>query len=188
MQEGQQTRDLARGVYQEERQRDVHGLSSLGLSYVVLAATVGWNVGVLGYGPRDRLFNTRMGVVQAGAGVVAAALGALALLPALPLAGVTALLLLFALAAPFQITLIAHILGFLPQELAGRAIASTPLTAVGGSFVIQLLTGLLVDLFATPGAPAPALAYRLIFGLLAAMVVVASLFYARAPDVPPRAT
>jgi predicted MFS family arabinose efflux permease len=167
--------------------RDVHGLSPLGLGYVLLAAIVGWNVGILCYGPLDRLLNTRKGVVLGGAGVVALVLAALALLPGLPLGGVTALLLVFALAAPFQITLAAHVLGFLPPELAGRGIAATQLSAITGVFVIQLLTGLLIDLFAAPGEPAPAAAYRLIFGFLAVLVTVACLAYSRAPDVPPRA-
>ena len=58
---------------------DVHGLAALERGNVLLAMTLAAIGGSIAYGPLDRLFNTRKGVIVAGATVTVAVLAVLAL-------------------------------------------------------------------------------------------------------------
>lgn len=62
----------------------VHDLDPLVRGNILLAMAVATVVGVLCYGPMDRIFDTRKGVITAGAGTTATILAVLALVPGLP--------------------------------------------------------------------------------------------------------
>ena len=78
------------------------------------------NLGTLAYGPLDRWFGTRRGVVLAGAGSSMLILVILAGLPDPPLWLVVVLFLGLGLTSPFYVTLTAHGRSFVPIERAGR--------------------------------------------------------------------
>jgi predicted MFS family arabinose efflux permease len=166
--------------------RDSHGLTQQELSYVLLGMIVALHIGTLVYGPLDRLFNTRKAVVLGGAGIMTLAIVALALLPAGRLWAAVGLLHLIAISSPFYVTLAAHCRGFVPPDRAGRAITMMNLFGLSGAFISQWITGLIVELFSAADGTGSELAYRLVFGFVAALVAGASMLYLRAPDVPPR--
>jgi predicted MFS family arabinose efflux permease len=166
--------------------RDSHGLTQQELSFVLLGMVLALHLGTLAYGPLDRLFNTRKGVVLGGAGSMTLAIVALALLPAGRLWTAVALLHLIAISSPFYVTLAAHCRGFVPAHRAGRAITMMSLFGLSGAFLSQWITGLIVELFSAADGTGSDLAYRLVFGFVALLVATAATIYARAPDVPPR--
>jgi len=164
--------------------QDVHGLGREQASYVLLSMMVMLNLGTLGYGPLDRWFGTRRGVVLAGAGASLLILAALALPPQPPLWLVVFLFLFLGLASPFYVTLTAHGRSFVPLERAGRLITTINLSALSVAFGAQWLSGLLVGLTGDGEALGSALGYRLMFGFLAAMLFAALLIYRAAPERP----
>jgi MFS family permease len=164
--------------------QDVHGLGREQASYVLLGMVVMLNFGTLGYGPLDRWFGTRRGVVLAGAGASLLILAALALPPQPPLWLVVFLFLFLGLASPFYVTLTAHGRSFVPLERAGRLITTINLSALSVAFGAQWLSGLLVGLTGDGETLGSALGYRLMFGFLAAMLFAALLIYRAAPERP----
>jgi predicted MFS family arabinose efflux permease len=162
----------------------VHGLGREQASYVLLGMMVMLNLGTLGYGPLDRWFGTRRGVVLAGAGATLSILAALALLPQPPLWLVVLLFLGLGVASPFYVTLTAHGRSFVPLERAGRLITTINLSALSVAFAAQWLSGLLVGLTGDGEALGSAPGYRLVFAFLAAMLLAALLIYRAAPERP----
>jgi MFS family permease len=164
--------------------QEVHGLSRDQASYVLLGMVLMLNLGTLGYGPLDRWFGTRRGVVLAGAGASLAILAALALLPRPPLWLVVVLILALGLATPFYVTLTAHGRSFVPIERAGRLVTTINLAALSLAFVAQWLCGVLVGLTGDGAALGSAPGYRLVFAFLAGLLLAAVLVYRAAPERP----
>ena len=63
--------------------------------------------------------------------------------------------------------LIAHGRSFLPPNLVGRGMTMFNIGTIGGAFVVQLVSGALIDLFPAQGGVYPLEAYRLVFGVQA---------------------
>ena len=164
--------------------QDVHGLGREQASYVLLGMVLMLNLGTLGYGPLDRCFGTRRGVVLAGAGASGLMLAALAVLPQPPLWLAVGLLLGLGLASPFYVTLTAHAWSFVPIERAGRLVTTINLSALSAAFVAQWICGLLVGLTGGGAALGSPEGYRLVFAFLACMLLAALLVYRRAPEHP----
>jgi hypothetical protein len=110
----------------------------------------------------------------------------LALLPHLPLAVVVPLLVVFAFCSPFFVTLAAHCRGFVPVHRVGRAIACINLMGLVNVFVLQAAAGVLVDGATGAGGQATSSGYRLVFAMVAGILVVTGAIYTRVRDVPVR--
>jgi MFS family permease len=162
--------------------QDVHGLDREQASFVLLGLVVTYNLGTLGYGPLDRSFGTRKGVIVAGGGLSALCLAALAVWPQPPLWPALVVLHLAVLAMPFYVTLTGQVREFVPPHRLGRAITSLYLFGLSAAFLAQWLTGLLVGLSAEPGRIGSPLGYRLVFAFLAAMLLGTLLIYRQAPE------
>lgn len=162
--------------------QDVHGLSREQASFVLLGLVIAYNLGTLGYGPLDRRFCTYRGVVMAGAGLSALGLAVLALAPELPLWAAILVLHLAMVVMPFYVTLTAQMRTLVPPQRIGRAITSMYLFGLSAAFLAQWLTGALVAATAGPGRIGSDLGYRLAFGFVALMLLVALLAYRRAPE------
>lgn len=164
--------------------QEVHGLGHEQASLVLLGLVVTYNLGTLGYGPLDRWSGTTKGVVVAGAGASALCLAVLAAWPGLRLWPAIVILHLAMLVMPFYVTLTAQMREFVPSERIGRAITSLYLFGLTSAFLAQWLTGLLVGLTADPGRIGSPLGYRLVFAMLAALLLATLLIYRRVPDRP----
>ncbi|MGH6912138.1 MAG: MFS transporter [Geminicoccales bacterium] len=162
----------------------VHGLDPAEASYVILGMVTTFNLGTLAYGPFDRWLGSRRRVVLGGSFATTALIALLALWPRPGLGPVLVLLHLFALAAPFYVTLTAHSRSFVPLERAGRLITTLNLCALLGAFVAQWLTGLLVGLAGGGQGLGTDLGYRLAFGFVALMLLAALSVYRLAPEKP----
>jgi sugar phosphate permease len=164
---------------------DVHGLDAVGRGHVLLAMTFGVVLGTLVLGPLDRVFDTRKWLVALPLAGVVAILGALALLPQPPLWLVAMLFAALAFCANPTAVIMAHGRAVFPDRLVGRGITTLNMALVLGTFLLQTATGPIVGAFVRPDGTAPEIAYRWVFGFLAAVVAAALLFYLRVEDAKP---
>ncbi|MBI4182985.1 MAG: MFS transporter [Proteobacteria bacterium] len=166
---------------------DVHGLDAVARGNVLLAMAIATVVGSLAYGSLDRIFDTRKGLVLAGAALSAAILLVLALWPEPGAATVTILLTIFCLVGSFGVVITVHCRSLFPDHMAGRAMTTLNLVFSLSSALVQAVSGLIVGAFpGAAGAPS-ALAYRVTFIFFAAITFVAIPIYRRVIDVKPGA-
>ncbi len=164
---------------------DVHGLGAVERGNVLLLMAAATVLGILCYGPMDRRFNTRKGVVGAGAALTIAVLSALTLLERPPVWLASALLVLLGLVGHYGIVIVAHGRSLFPDHLVGRGVTTVNLAQAVGCAGLPMLTGAVVGLFSRSGDPVPEIAYRAAFGCLAAVLLLGLLIYSRARDSKP---
>ncbi|NKB48039.1 MAG: MFS transporter [Alphaproteobacteria bacterium] len=176
------TRALWTGPYLN----DVFGLDLIPRGNVIFALSLAWLVSALFYGPLDRLFDTRRGVVSAGAIAMALSFVLLTVNNNSSVVLVTGLFILLGLASAYTATIFAHARSLFPDSHTGRAITAINLFIWGGVFVVQVVTGAIVNAFpADTLGRSPVEAYQAMFGALAIALLVAVLIYRRTEDVPP---
>jgi hypothetical protein len=134
-------------------------------------------VGAIAWGPTDRLFNRYKPVVLFAAMLCAATLMVGALVGTLGPATLVGWLLALGFSSAVVPVLLAHGRALLPPHLIGRGITFLNMGTIAGVFVSQAVSGAVIDLFSAPGGAYPLDAYRLIFGLQAAFLVVTSVAY-----------
>jgi Arabinose efflux permease len=155
-----------RGLWAGPFFRDVYQSDALTIGTATLVMALAMVAGSFAYGPADRLFGTRKGVVLVGNLLSAACVLALW---AAPTAGFWPAVLLLAgigfFGSSFPV-MIAHGRSFFPPHLLGRGVTLMNLFGIGGVGVFQTISGSLHR--ATPPVPpeAPYQAIFLLFGLL----------------------
>ena len=113
-----------------------------------------------------------------GAGGTAAALAYLAAVGTLAPAALVTWLALFGFVGAFGVVLIAHGKALFPPHLVGRGLTVLNMASMGGVFLVQIISGFVIELFPTAPNGAYALAaYRWVFGLQAAFIFLALLAY-----------
>jgi nitrate/nitrite transporter NarK len=137
------------------------------------------------FGPLDRVFNTRKWVVVGSVVTLIAVLSLLALIERPALWQVQALFFVLGIASPGSLVLHAHARSTLPEQLIGRGMTLQNMAAMGGIFVLQSVTGLIIGAFGAPGGVVPETAYRTAFGFLAAALLLSLTVYAGARDIKP---
>lgn len=155
---------------------DVHGLGALERGNVLLVMGLAMIVGVAVYGPLDRVFKRRH-IIFMGAGTSTVILSVLALAPNPALWQVTALFAGLSLFSAYYIHVLSHTRSLFEDRLIGRAITATNFAAFTGVGVMQVVPGFIVGGFEGGDS---AIAYRWVFALLAAAVVIALAIYVRA--------
>ncbi len=164
---------------------EVYGLDAIMRGHVLMALNVAMILGVMVFGPLDRLFDTRKWVVVAGCAASVLLLGVLAAVPHWPLWQLVPLLLLFMALGGYQMVLHAHTRAILPDHLVGRGLTVQNTATFVGVFAMQWVSGIIIGAFRD--AADPALAYRLVFAFLSAAALFALLVYLRIEDRPPSA-
>ena len=162
---------------------EVYGLDAIMRGHVLMALNVAMILGVMVFGPLDRLFDTRKRVVVAGCAASVLLLGVLAAVPHWPLWQLVPLLLLFMALGGYQMVLHAHTRAILPDHLVGRGLTVQNTATFVGVFAMQWGSGVIIGAFRD--AADPALAYRVVFAFLGAAALVALLVYLRIEDAPP---
>lgn len=125
------------------------GRATLWMALAMAAAT-------LIYGPLDRVFGTRKGVVIIGGSVVVGLLVMLALSSGVSANGA---ILLFALIGAFGHSypvVMAHGQGFLPPHLVGRGVTFLNFFSIGGVALMNFLSAKIFEANADPAAPGEA--------------------------------
>jgi predicted MFS family arabinose efflux permease len=158
----------------------VYGYSLTTRGELLMLPAIGQIVGVVLWGQADRISGNHKAFVLTGALATAAALALLAALGKPDPSILVAWLAVFGLLPAFLPVLIAHGRSVLAPNLLGRGMTLFNIGSMGGVFVVQLVSGALIDLFPAPAGAYPVEAYQLVFGAQAAAIVGASLLYLRA--------
>ena len=167
---------------------DAYGLDIVARGHVIFVMSLAWLISALAYGPLDRWFDTRRGVVTGGLLLFAAAAAALALNSSESVLVVTILLSAFALVSAIASPIFAHARSLFPDNYTGRVFTAINLCTWSGVFVVQMASGALLDAFPVDEAGrSPAIAYRAMFGCLSVALLLALVAYRRVADVPPSA-
>src|SRR5262245_35884199 len=153
-----------------------YGLEERGV--FLLVAVLTQIVGSMLWGPMDRVAGNHKLPVLLGAGTSAAALGALALVGALG----PSMLMLWSAAlgfvAAYVALLIPHGRVLFPLHLVGRGLTVLNMASMGGTFLVQAVSGFVIELFpAASDGPYALAAYRLVFALQAGFILLACLVY-----------
>lgn len=167
---------------------DVYGLDIVARGNVIFVVSLAWLLSALAYGPLDRWFDTRRGVVTGGLLAFAATTLALAFNASASVTVATILLSAFALFAAMASPIFAHARGLFPDTHTGRVFTAINVCTWSGVFLMQMVTGAILDAFPVDElGRSPAIAYRTMFGALAMLLLLSLVAYRRVDDVPPSA-
>src|SRR5689334_7730691 len=166
--------------------REVHGLSPIAAGNVLLAAVVAYQLGMLSFGPLDRLFDTRKWIAITGTLAIAGLLAALAI-PSAPPAwlsvGAIVAMGFFSASSTMVMT---HGRGIFPDRLIGRGIATMNTSVMLGVACMQTLSGMILGAFEPlAGGGRTEIAYRSLFGFLTVILIIAVAMYSRSEDIKP---
>ncbi|MFI5000165.1 MAG: MFS transporter [Reyranellales bacterium] len=156
---------------------DVHKLDGVQRGNVLLAMGVAQILGILAYGPMDRVLRSRKKVVLAGTALSTIVLLALALVtqPALWLA--VGLLIAVCFFCAYGTVIVAQGRTLFPDRLGGRGVTTVNMAQCLGLTVLPAGTGYIVEAFG-----AGDVAYRWVFATLAAGLALGSIAYLRSRD------
>ncbi len=161
----------------------IYGYDLQGRGDVLFVAALSQIAGSFFWGPSDRLFGRyKVPVLIA----CAASCTALTLFAALGVMATPVLIAVFALLgfSTGNVSIVlAHGRSLVPPRLLGRTITLLNIGTMGGSFLVQFVSGAVINLFpASAGGAYPLEAYRLVFGLQAAFVLGAAFVYFGSQD------
>ncbi|HEY8268582.1 MAG TPA: MFS transporter [Xanthobacteraceae bacterium] len=134
------------------------------------------------WGPADRLFMSYKRPVIGGAVVTVLLLIWIAWAGKLEGWTLVAWFIAFGISTAYTAVLTAHGRSLFPPELVGRGLTLLNLGTMSGVFVLQFVTGLVIDLFPAKDGVYPIEAYRTVFALLALVLAGATLIYLRSRD------
>jgi len=166
--------------------REVYGFTPLQAGNVLLGAVVCYQVGVLCFGPLDRVLDTRKWIAISGSSVIVGILATLAIAhnpPSwLPVAGILGIGF-FSAASTMVMT---HGRGIFPDRLIGRGMATINTAVMLGVACMQTLSGVIVGAFPPlPDGARTETAYRALFATLTVVLFTALCVYSRSRDVKP---
>jgi MFS family permease len=166
----------------------VYGLALDQRGHVLFMMALAQIVGLFAWGTADRFFGSYKKPCLIG-GMLCCGMLVLAALVPIPGAYLLPFLIVMGLVFGFSPALTAHGKALFPRHLIGRGLSLLNIGAMGGVFFQQWITGLVMSQFASKvvdGARIyPPEAYRTVFALLAAEIVVALIFYSTTRDPHP---
>jgi len=166
--------------------REVHGLSAIAAGNVLLVAVIAYQIGMLAFGPLDRMLDTRKWIAMGGTHVIIAILATLALWPHPPVWVPIGAIVGIGFLSATSTMVMTHGRGIIPDRLIGRGIATINTSVMFGVACMQTLSGIIVGAFEplADGARSET-AYRALFAVLTVVLIVAVAIYSRSQDVKP---
>ena len=165
---------------------DVHNLDSLDSGKLLSVLAVAFVVGTLAFGPIQRRVGSFRRIVVASASLTGLLLLGLAAFVDSPLVVTVSLLILVCVVGAFSVVLMGHGVSLIPKELVGRGTTTLNFVLMGGTAILQIGSGALVEAAHAWFGTATA-GYAAFFGVLGALMLVATLLYLRAPEPKPKA-
>ena len=166
--------------------REVHGLSPIEAGNVLLVAVIAYQVGLLAFGPLDRLLDTRKWIAIGGSLVIISIFATLALASHPPIWVPIGAILGIGFFSATSTMVMTHGRGVIPDRLIGRGVATINTSVMLGVACLQTFSGIIVGAFEplADGARTET-AYRALFGVLTVVLIVAVAIYSRSQDVKP---
>jgi len=164
---------------------DVHGADLPTRGNILLLGATAQICGMLLWGATDRFWCSYKKPVLIGSTTTILLLSVLVLAP-LDRTSATVWFPLFGLCVAYTPILTSHGKSLFPATLTGRGITLMNIGTMGGAFLSQSVTGMLIDLMgrSDQGLYRPE-GYRLVFAALAAWLLLSLAFYVRAIDPHP---
>ncbi len=151
----------------------IYGYDLKGRGDVLFLAALAQIAGSFFWGPSDRLFGRYKVPVMIACSASCTALTLFAALGVMTTPVLVAVFVLLGFSTGNVSIVLAHGRSLVPPHLLGRTITLLNIGTMGGGFLVQFISGALINLFATDSGTYPLEAYRLVFGLQAAFIVVA---------------
>ena len=166
--------------------REVHGLSPIEAGNVLLSAVIAYQLGMLAFGPLDRLLDTRKWIAIGGSLVIISILATLAIASHPPIFVPIGAIVGIGFLSASSTMVMTHGRGIFPDRLMGRGIATINTAVMLGVACMQTLSGIIVGGFEplADGARSET-AYRALFGVLTVVLIAALAIYSRSQDVKP---
>ena len=166
--------------------REVHGLTIIQSGNVLLAAVLAYQVGMLTFGPLDRMLDTRKWIAFGGTLTIALILGTLALAGGASLWVAVGGIVAMGFFSASSTMIMTHGRGIFPDRLIGRGMSTMNTCVMLGVACMQTLSGIIIGGFEplADGARSET-AYRVLFGVLTIVLITAVLIYSRSQDVKP---
>jgi predicted MFS family arabinose efflux permease len=166
--------------------REVHGLSAIEAGNVLLVAVMAYQVGMLAFGPLDRLLDTRKWIAIGGSLMIISILAILALTSQPPVWLPVGAIVGIGFLSASSTMVMTHGRGIIPDRLIGRGIATINTAVMLGVACMQTLSGIIVGAFEplADGARTET-AYRALFGVLTVVLIAAVAIYSHSQDVKP---
>ena len=167
---------------------DVYGLDKVAAGNIMLWMAIALMFASIALGPIEKKLNMRKWLAISCSMTIGISLLVLAIWPKAPITIAIILVIIIGLASSHNIVLASHGRSLFPSNLAGRGMSLFAIAFMGGPFIMQSLTGLIVGSFKSETFATADLnvdAYRAVFGFLAGAIFIANLFYLRVPDSRP---
>lgn len=151
----------------------VYGYGLIARGDLLMLPAISHIIGVLVWGHAQRVLGAYKPLVLAGALLTALALGILAAIGKPEPWTLTIWLAVFGCLPAYLPVLIAHGRSMLPPHLVGRGMTLFNIGTMGGTFLVQLVSGALIDLFPAEAGVYPLDAYRTVFAMQAIGILAA---------------
>jgi MFS family permease len=160
----------------------VYGFDLKGRGDILFLGALTQVIGSFLWGPSDRLFGRYKVPVLIGVGTCFTSLVLLATVGRL---STPLLLIVFAMigfSTGMTSVVMSHGRSLVAPHLLGRTITLLNIGTMGGGFLVQFVSGTIINLFPAEGGAYPLEAYRLVFALQAGLVLVGFLAYFRSRE------
>jgi MFS family permease len=160
----------------------VYGFDLKGRGEILLIPAVTQILGAFLWGPADRLFGRFKVPALTGLGLSMTALLVLAVLGQPPLVVLLLVLAVLGFSSAMTPLLMAHGRALIDPHLLGRGMTLLNIGSIGGVFLSQTVSGVVIELFPSLNGAYPVDAYRAVFALQALFVLVSWVCYLGARD------
>ncbi len=155
----------------------IYGYDLKGRGDILFVAALAQICGSLFWGPADRIFGRHKVPILLASTLACAALTSFATLGAMPTPVLVATFMLLGFSTGAVSIVLAHGRSLVPPHLLGRTMTLLNIGTMGGGFLVQFISGAVIEVFPAQGGVYPLEAYRLVFGLQAAFILIAAAVY-----------
>jgi MFS family permease len=155
----------------------IYGFDLKGRGDVLFMAAMAGVAGSFSWGMSDRWFGSYKKPVLIGAGMSFISLALLAALGTLPIPLLLAVLTVIGFSTGLVSLVMSHGRSLVAPHLLGRTITLLNIGTMGGGFLVQFVSGTIINFFPTEAGRYPLEAYQLVFALQAVLVLASLLFY-----------
>ena len=155
----------------------VYGYDLPGRGDILFIAALAQVFGSFLWGPSDRLFGRYKIPILLATGICFVSLVLLAALGTLSAPLLLAVFVMLGLSTGASSLVMSHGRSLVPPHLLGRTITLLNIGTMGGGFLVQFVSGTIINLFPAEAGVYPLEAYRLVFALQAALVLTGLLAY-----------
>ncbi|MEW6449209.1 MAG: MFS transporter [Pseudomonadota bacterium] len=149
----------------------IYGYDLKGRGEILFIAALAQVLGSFFWGPSDRLFGSYKRPILMGSSIALTALLILSIGGVLPIPLLIGVFILVGFSTGMSSVVMAHGRSLVPRHLLGRTMTLLNIGTMGGGFVVQSISGAVIELFPSSGGIYPLEAYRWVFGLQAVLVL-----------------